>query len=438
MRLPFTPDASITFGDAFAQGGTASIQRGILHRSSESAGNAREEVVALKVLLIADPIRRQLFQREVDKWRALRHQRVLPFYGVCDVEEGMGMVALVAPYMSNENMALYLKRNPCADKIALLFQVAEGLQYLHEEARIVHGDIKAENVLITNAGNVLLADFGLSASLVPSGTCTRIRQMNTLRFTAPELLNYDEHEEGQGVGRKTCATDVYAFGMLVYQVMTGAHPWPKSNEYAVLLEIVQGCVPPRPTEIDDDLWDLCLRCWSIVPEYRPSISEGLRILVVIRRAKAGIPAITASARTMSLPIRRTTGSTSGESKRMNPYAVPFHPQRPVTLTSPATATSPLPSRTSSFSSSLYEIPTSANSPPSTMPPSRGSSFSSSSSSPSSLYKSSTSSAADSSHNSDSSPPSSVPTPSSSYAQLSPTKFAFNVYAKPFYPRTTHM
>ncbi|KZV79777.1 hypothetical protein EXIGLDRAFT_781862, partial [Exidia glandulosa HHB12029] len=87
MRLPFTPDASITFGDAFAQGGTASIQRGILHRSSESAGNAREEVVALKVLFIADPIRRQMFQREVDKWRALRHQRVLPFYGVCDVEE---------------------------------------------------------------------------------------------------------------------------------------------------------------------------------------------------------------------------------------------------------------------------------------------------------------------------------------------------------------
>lgn len=74
-------------------------------------------------------------------------------------------------------------------------------------------------MLITNAGNALLADFGLSTTSLPSDniTATRIRARNTLRFSAPELLTDTVMDSGR-VRSKTTATDIYAFGMLIYQV----------------------------------------------------------------------------------------------------------------------------------------------------------------------------------------------------------------------------
>ncbi|EJD47448.1 kinase-like protein, partial [Auricularia subglabra TFB-10046 SS5] len=94
--------------------------------------------------------------------------------------------------------------------------------YLHTFPRVVHGDLKCENVLVSEDGKALLTDFGLSTTIdkLVSDTTTRteIRHWNTLRFAAPELL-FDAARSTSGRLRsKTPETDVYAFGMLAVQV----------------------------------------------------------------------------------------------------------------------------------------------------------------------------------------------------------------------------
>lgn len=86
-------------------------------------------------------------------------------------------------------------------------QIAEGLAYLHD-AGVVHGDVKAENVLVGDDFHALLCDFGLSR-MVDARTHTSLAGTGSLRWQAPELMDG---------GHKTFESDVYAFGLTIYQV----------------------------------------------------------------------------------------------------------------------------------------------------------------------------------------------------------------------------
>ncbi|EJD37476.1 kinase-like protein [Auricularia subglabra TFB-10046 SS5] len=101
-----------------------------------------------------------------------------------------------------------------------IFQVAEAMDHLHTNEQLVHGDLKCANVLISDFGDALLADFGLSTfaekSQTNSTTLTGIRQMHTVRFAAPELLLGSDTPSAEP-GSKTRHSDVYAFGMLVLE-----------------------------------------------------------------------------------------------------------------------------------------------------------------------------------------------------------------------------
>ncbi|EJD44392.1 kinase-like protein, partial [Auricularia subglabra TFB-10046 SS5] len=128
---------------------------------------------------------------------------------------------IVSLYMSNGNLTEYLKTHKGCDKKKLIMQVAEAVNFLHTARNLVHGDIKCDNVLISDFGDALLADFGLSTFIEKdesaTGTMTAICNMNTLRFAAPELLAGSE--DSSGVPRsKTPESDVYAFGMLILEV----------------------------------------------------------------------------------------------------------------------------------------------------------------------------------------------------------------------------
>ncbi|EJD49161.1 kinase-like protein [Auricularia subglabra TFB-10046 SS5] len=151
-------------------------------------------------------------------------RRILPFIDTASVQFH---TIIVSEFMENGNLLHYIRQKPDADRQGLLIQVAEAVHWLHACKNLVHGDLKCENVLVNDAGDAMLADFGL-ATLVDQEassvtTITAIRQLNTLRFAAPELLfgsDDDDEPSNTGVRRrsKTCQSDVYAFGMLVLQV----------------------------------------------------------------------------------------------------------------------------------------------------------------------------------------------------------------------------
>ncbi|EJD40041.1 kinase-like protein [Auricularia subglabra TFB-10046 SS5] len=103
----------------------------------------------------------ELLLREVSIWQRLQHPRILPFYGMSSVF-GLEQVGLVSPLVANGDMMAFIMKNPDKDRLRLVQQVAEGLEYLHQTAKLVHGDLKCSNILISDDECALVADFGLS------------------------------------------------------------------------------------------------------------------------------------------------------------------------------------------------------------------------------------------------------------------------------------
>ncbi|KAG6331062.1 hypothetical protein ID866_8023, partial [Astraeus odoratus] len=146
--------------------------------------------------------------REIHVWSKLSHKNVLPLLGIT-TEFNHG-VSTISPWMENGNAHDYVQ-NRDIDPRPLLAGIAAGLLYLHnfEPDPICHGDLKGSNVLISDDGDALLADFGLSFShgqafdsySIPKGG-------GTLNWMAPEYLESQECS-------LTVEGDVWAFGMTV-------------------------------------------------------------------------------------------------------------------------------------------------------------------------------------------------------------------------------
>ncbi|EMD36907.1 hypothetical protein CERSUDRAFT_83935, partial [Gelatoporia subvermispora B] len=151
--------------------------------------------------------------REVETWIRLRHDHIVPCYGA---SVSADPPFIVLRYMQHGHLLQYLQAHPEANRVQLIFEVSLGLRHLHGE-RIVHGDIKGVNILVDDAGKACITDFGLAFKVesVRNDDPPK-RAAGTLRYMAPELIQ---------TGRLTYATDVYAFGMLIYETFAGCQPF---------------------------------------------------------------------------------------------------------------------------------------------------------------------------------------------------------------------
>ncbi|PFH45547.1 hypothetical protein AMATHDRAFT_51608 [Amanita thiersii Skay4041] len=153
---------------------------------------------------------KKVVMNEMMIWHSLRHQYVLPFYGIFLWDEKYGKtISLVAPWMVNGSLIEYrlrygIKGFNAREKA----KVAEGMEYLHEEG-IVHGDLKGANVLVGADRHVKIADFGLSIHLDATMSSTKRSTAGTTQWMAPELLL-----EGSS---RTNESDVYAYGQLIIE-----------------------------------------------------------------------------------------------------------------------------------------------------------------------------------------------------------------------------
>ncbi|EJD36315.1 kinase-like protein [Auricularia subglabra TFB-10046 SS5] len=239
-----------------ASGATARIYKG------RAGPHGHQYEVALKIIPnLLDEKRQkvleQLIRREVEAVSQLSNRAargILPFLGTASAQFHM---IIASKFMRNGNLLDYLKAAPGADPQHL---VAETVHWLHVSHNLVHGDLKCENVLVNDAGDALLADFGLATLVEQESsaltTITAIRQMNTLPFAAPELLFGDDPDaaasNGEATGArprsKTCRSDVYAFGMMTLQAFTGVRPWDGLNDHQIYGAHFRGTVHPRPPE----------------------------------------------------------------------------------------------------------------------------------------------------------------------------------------------
>jgi len=269
-------------GDAVGGGGFADIFKGRL----------QGQAIAVKVLKVyqKSDIEKLLkeFSSEAVTWRQLSHPNVLPFYGVYQLARNPPRLCLACPWMENGNLVRFLTdRAPNTDCVPLSLDVALGLEYLHGE-NIIHGDLKAVNILVSPSRRACLSDFGLATAGDSKPTVrtymSTSQATGTLRWQAPELLLDTDTDS-----RTTFATDVYAFAMVCYEMFSGTYPFHEiANDFKVILAIQQGKRPSPPSHDlsrvrgwSDEILHLIEACWTEKPQDRLSaghIVEKLRAL----------------------------------------------------------------------------------------------------------------------------------------------------------------
>ncbi|KAJ7730854.1 kinase-like domain-containing protein [Mycena maculata] len=147
------------------------------------------------------------FCREALVWKDLDHQHILTFIGI-DRDSFPSSLCMVSPWMEHGTVLNYLKDHGHGNVDKLLFQIAQGLQYLHSH-NIVHGDLRGANILIDEHWSARLADFGLSVFENATTAMQTSNRAGSIYWMAPELI--DPERFGCRYMR-TKASDVYAFG----------------------------------------------------------------------------------------------------------------------------------------------------------------------------------------------------------------------------------
>ncbi|XP_050216302.1 uncharacterized protein LOC126667389 [Mercurialis annua] len=215
--------------------------------------------------LIAD------FWKEALILSSLHHPNVVSFYGI--VRDGPdGSLATVTEFMVNGSLKQFLqKKDRTIDRrkrLILAMDAAFGMEYLHGK-NIVHFDLKCENLLVNMRDPqrpvCKIGDLGLSK--VKQHTLVSGGVRGTLPWMAPELLSGKSHMVTEKI-------DVYSFGIVMWEVLTGEEPYAGLHCASIIGGIVNNSLRPEiPTWCDPEWKSLMESCWAADPSERPSFSE---------------------------------------------------------------------------------------------------------------------------------------------------------------------
>ncbi len=241
-----------------AQGGMSTVYRATDMRL--------ERTVAVKIMnrsLAEDPGFVQRFEREAKAAARLSDPHVV---GVLDQGEYDGLVFLVMEYVPGHTLRDVIRTHGAlapARALGVLDPVLAALSAAHD-AGFVHRDIKPENVLITAAGVVKVADFGLARAIVADTATNRTQGViiGTVGYLSPEQVAAGDADE---------RSDIYAAGVLLYEMLTGVVPFDAPTPLAVAFKHVNDRVPPPSREVPDlspALDDLVLRATAREPSER--------------------------------------------------------------------------------------------------------------------------------------------------------------------------
>lgn len=288
-----------------------------------------DRIVALKILppgLTNDESYIARFRQEARSAARLEHPHIMPIY---EVGEVAGYHYIAMKYIQGRTLKQLLQQEgalPVARAAQILAQVGEALDYAHRQG-IIHRDIKPSNVMITDEGWIYLTDFGLAR-----GTGANNSGL-TMAGTVMGTPEYMSPEQAQGLPNVGPPTDIYALGVMLYELLTGAFPFKAETPMAMLAaRLVHAPIPPR--DVRGDL--------------PPAVED------VIMRALARKPeARFASAAEMVAALRQAVGLSERELSR------PLTPQRGMPAVSNAGYQTPPPA---------YGPPTPASQPPAYGPP----------------------------------------------------------------------
>jgi len=263
--------------------------------------------VALKVLRpeLAATLGPDRFPREIRIVAKLQHPHVLPLH---DSGESGGFLYYVMPYVEGESLRQKLERDgqmPVHDAVRILREVADALAYAHAHG-VLHRDIKPDNVMLSGR-HALVTDFGVAKAVSDAGG-----EKLTTVGVAVGTPTYMSPEQATGQAHIDHRSDIYAVGILGYELLTGKPPFVAATAQAVLsAQVLERPAPvtDRRPAVPEALSDLLMRCLQKNPADRwQSAEEILHALEAMATPSGGITP------TNTRPLR-ATGARPPASRR---------------------------------------------------------------------------------------------------------------------------
>lgn len=202
-----------------------------------------ERRVAIKVLhaeVAADNERRLRFLREARAVAAISHPNVAQIH---EIGQADGLVYLAFEYIDGETLSARMKRAPIPgeEQLNIALQVASALEEAHSKG-IVHRDVKPANIMIDRKGRAKVLDFGLAKQV----TSQAAHELQTQQGLIIGTVSYMSPE--QALGEEIDArSDIFSFGVVLYEMATGKKPFEGSSEMQTLARILQS--PPEPFSV---------------------------------------------------------------------------------------------------------------------------------------------------------------------------------------------
>jgi serine/threonine protein kinase len=305
FSMPGTPDPALLEQLRAALDSTYEIEReltGGMARVFVATERALGRRVVIKVLppQLTAGVNRERFRREIQFAARLQHPHIVPLLTAGQVGE---ILYYTMPLVEGETLRGRLEREGrlgAAGVVNILQDIVDALAYAHSQG-LVHRDIKPENILLQRH-HALVTDFGvakaISEALPGSGATTAGIAVGTPAYMAPEQLAADPAADHR--------VDIYAIGLLAYELLSGASPFTGSSPQQTLArQLTERPAPPHlhRTDVPAALSALIMRCLEKDPAARwSSAEELLQALAAVKITSSGMPAI---ARTERIAVQRS-------------------------------------------------------------------------------------------------------------------------------------
>ena len=271
-------------GEEISRGGM-----GVVYRATDTR---LDRDVALKVLpadLVADPERKQRFMQEARAASTLGHPHIAVIHDVGE-DSGISFMAMELVRGGKLSAAIESKSLSTTRVLELAAEIAEALARAHTQG-IVHRDLKPANVMLTEDGHAKVIDFGLAKLIAPLSGQTSANTFAAQAVTDPNLVmgtvSYMSPEQARG-GTIDHRSDIFSFGIVLYEMLAGAPPFSGPSSVETLHAILHAAPTPLPAlrttlaaDLASELQRIVDKCLEKDPESR---YQGMKDLVVDLRA----------------------------------------------------------------------------------------------------------------------------------------------------------